>query len=105
MASITDYEAYHNYILGACGAFTANASTMMLIGNDVFDENGEVLTKLTLEHVQQYADQGQKDSLLFDCLRQLERFEQTAENLNAVSSTDPVREIDGGSVPTPTPTP
>ena len=106
MASITDYEAYHNFILGSCGAITANAKTLLLVGNDVIGDDGQPLTKVTLEHITQSTFTEQKDSLLYDCLRFIEKFEQAAESLGDVADITPIREIeDAPAAPTPTPTP
>jgi hypothetical protein len=107
MATVEEYTGYHNYVLAAAGAFTAAAKTIFL--SEVYGEDGLPVEQISLTEIVNYGNQAQKDSFLYDVLRQMERFEQTSANLGDISNIAPVREIVDGSasvpVPTPTPTP
>jgi hypothetical protein len=85
MATEAEYSAYHLYVHGAAGAFTAAAASMFTPG---------LTAQVTYETIEAHGDPAQKDSLLYDLLRQMERFETTAANIATAGSQDPVREIE-----------
>lgn len=99
MASLEEHQAYHNYILGTCTTMTAVAGATLLTGdNQVLDEvTGDVLTKVTLAHINQFGNTETKDMLLHQCLKAMELFEQRSTNLDQVSDVEPIREIDTAS--------
>ena len=99
MAALTDYQAYHNYVVGAVAGFTAAGKSVFIAGET--DAAGIPLTEVKLEHIENYTNQATKDSLLFDLLRQMERFEQTSSTLTVGADLDPIREF---PYPTSTPT-
>ena len=103
MASLEDYKAYHNYILGVSSAMTMNAWTMLRSGATIVDDEGVPIEKLTLQHITGTTDQELKDGLLLDALRMLERFELKSTELDQVTEYDPIREVEPGETPASTP--
>jgi hypothetical protein len=85
MATIEEYSAYHLYVHGAAGAFTAAASSMFTPG---------LSSQVTFNSITEYSSTAQKDSLLYDLLKQMERFEATSANIASAGAQDPVREIE-----------
>jgi hypothetical protein len=84
MATEADYQVFHAYAFGACGAITSIARSIITPG---------LSGGLELGDIEAFDEQGLKDGLLFDALLQLERLEQKADNLVNVVNIDPVREI------------
>ena len=51
MASLTDYQAYHNYVVGAVAGFTAVGKSVFIAGET--DAAGIPLTEVKLELTRQ----------------------------------------------------
>ena len=94
MASLEEHQAYHNYILGTCTTMTGLAgATFLTTDNEIIGEDGEPLSKVTKEHIENFVDVELKDAILFQCLKAMELFEQKATTLEQVTESDLIREI------------
>lgn len=95
LALFDHYENYRAYVATVCQLLTETAHTLFVTGNNQFDEDGNLLTKVTSQHiVNSLISQEQKDTFLFSVLQKIEQFEQTTDTLALVTDITLTDNID-----------